>query len=305
MARQLTPEIPGYRFLEALGSGSSGTVWRAEQTSLRRAVAVKVLAPGLFGAVETRARFLREAKLQAQLAHPNLLGVFDAGFAGAHAYLVMELASGGSLCELLAARGALPAARALELAAQICAGLGCAHDAGVAHRDLKPENVLLTPDGTAKLADFGLAKSFESEGTLRTAEGVLMGTPGYMAPEAIQGSRAGSAADVYAVGVMLFEMLAGRRPFEGGRVSDILQEQLTGTAPRLSELVPSVPIQVQTLVERCLEREPGRRPEFAHLLAERLAVLAREPAAGSGAPTVVTRLSPGPGAREDQIQDAA
>ncbi|MBI4870383.1 MAG: serine/threonine protein kinase, partial [Candidatus Riflebacteria bacterium] len=209
------PRIPGYRILAQLGAGSSGTVYRALQSDLGRQVALKILAPGLFDAEETRARFLREARLQARLAHGNLVALFDAGIVGEQAYLATEYVDGGTLRRLLGRPAALPLQHALRLAQEIAAGLTHAHEAGIVHRDLKPENVLLTAGGTAKVADFGLARSMEGNQTLKTAADRIMGTPGYLAPEVLCGATATCAADLYALGVILFEMFAGRKPLVG------------------------------------------------------------------------------------------
>lgn len=145
--------------IQEIASGASATVYRAEQLDLGRIVALKLLAPGLFDAEETRARFVREAKLQGRLQHPNILPVFDAGFADGRPYLIMELIDGGSLRDLLLSRGCLELLEALRIMRDTAAGLACAHDSGVIHRDLKPENVLIGSGGTCRVADFGLAKS--------------------------------------------------------------------------------------------------------------------------------------------------
>ncbi|MBI2943100.1 MAG: serine/threonine protein kinase, partial [Candidatus Wallbacteria bacterium] len=147
-----TVHIPGYRILERLGAGASGTVYLAVHEQLERRVALKVLAAGLFDAGETRARFLREAKLQARFSHPNLLRLFDAGFAGDHPYLAMELATGGSLRQSLSGSGSLAPREVAQVGASIAGGLAHAHATGIVHRDLKPENVLLSADGVVKVA---------------------------------------------------------------------------------------------------------------------------------------------------------
>ncbi len=270
------PVVPGYRILQELASGASGTVYRALQEQLGREVALKILAPGLFGAAETRARFLREAKLQARLVHPNLLHVYDAGFAGSRPWLAMELVEGGTLRDLLVRRGRLPQHEALALALGIGHGLAAAHQSRIIHRDLKPENVLLGDEWTPKVADFGLAKQLGGGHTLQTAADRVMGTPGYIAPEALLGAPATEAADIYALGAMLHEMLAGRKAFRGETAQEILQSQVAGSATPLSVELPGCPGRLEELLLECLSGEPGKRPPAVAAVIERLEALLGE-----------------------------
>ncbi|MBI3893675.1 MAG: serine/threonine protein kinase [Candidatus Wallbacteria bacterium] len=288
-------EVAGYRVLREIASGSSGTVYLAVQENLGREVALKVLAAGLFEEGETRARFLREAKVQARLSHPNLLALFDAGFAAGRPWLAAEIVEGGSLRDRLARAPTPGVAEAVRLAGEIALGLAYAHRTQIVHRDLKPENVLLTLDGQVKIADFGLAKVMSATETIQTATGVVLGTPGYLAPEAIRGEAAGPPADVYALGVILFETLAGRRPFEADDAVGILRAQLTGVAPSLGELSPEATPGLVELVSLCLERAPERRPS-AGTVARRLGLVGASesddrPASGrrSAAKASVTR----------------
>lgn len=295
--------VPGYRILGEVASGASGTVFRAEQLELGRVVALKILSPGLFDEQTTRARFLREARLQARLAHPRILRVYDAGIVDGHPFLAMELVEGGSLRELLLREGALSVARALRLAAGIAEGLAAAHRIGVAHRDLKPENVLLVDSEGVKLADFGLAKAYSESQTLQTAAGVILGTPGYISPEVLSGAPAGPGADVYALGAILYEMLAGRPPFDAPTVAGILRAQAEGRIEPLSSSVLAIPDWLERVTLECLSVAPASRPA-AESLAARLAemdkpvahtrVLRSIPAAGaapSGSPRT-TRFNP-------------
>ena len=268
-------QLNGYRMLGELASGASGTVYRALQEDLGRVVAVKVLAAGLFGEAETLARFVREAKLQARLSHPSLLGLFDAGVEAGHPYLVVEYVEGGSLRDRLARSPRLPPSEAVRIGESIARGLAHAHAAGIAHRDLKPENVLLTADGQVKVADFGLAKVVTGSQTFQSASGLVLGTPGYLAPEVMDGRPATAAADLYALGVILFEMLAGRGPFEAEDLAGLLVAQSRGTVARLESLVPSVLPSLATLVHCCLEPEPGNRPASASEVAETAGAILR------------------------------
>ncbi|MBI4872759.1 MAG: protein kinase [Candidatus Riflebacteria bacterium] len=252
--------VRGYRIIEEVASGSSGTVYRAVQESLDRTVALKLLAPGLFNVEETRRRFLREARIQAQLSHSNLVALFDAGFAGAAPYLATEFVTGGTLRDLLSTGGRLPLDRVMDLGRGIASGLEAAHQAGIVHRDLKPENVLLAAGGQPKVADFGLSKATSVDQTVQTAAGMLLGTPGYIAPEVIEGHSAGPVADVYALGVILFELLAGCRPFRGSDLNAVLQAQLVGRLEPLGEVLPGVPAELADLVAACLARLPRERP---------------------------------------------
>ena len=265
--------IPGYRFLSKVASGSSGTVYRAVQEDLGRVVAVKVLAPGLFGEQETLARFVREAKLQARLTHPSVVELYDAGVAGRHPYLVTEFVGGGSLRELLAKEGALPLGEVLRIGGEIALGLAHAHQAGIVHRDLKPDNILFTTERAAKIADFGLAKNRAGSQTVQTATGAILGTPGYLAPEVIQGSEAGPRADLYALGVMLHEMATGERAFGGEDFGEILQAQLHEDLPPLTQLRSGTPPELSNLVQACTSRMADARPRSAAAVAEKLSAI--------------------------------
>ncbi len=289
----VAPRLRGYRILGSIASGASGTVFRAVQEQLSRQVAVKVLAPGLFGAEETRSRFLREARLQARLSHPALLAVYDAGFANGQPYLVTELVLGGTLRRRLGLSGRLPLDEALRSGLALAQGLACAHEAGIVHRDLKPENVLLTEAGDLKLADFGLARELSASISAGTARGMILGTPGYLAPEVIEGREAGPAADLYGLGVMLYEMCAGRRPFAGESLDLTFQAQLIGVVEPLAELGLGVPHELDNLIGQCLQREPAARPASAAEVAHRLEAIQE----GSGpVAQVVTRPMRAPSA---------
>jgi len=208
-----------------------GTVYRAHDTLLNRAVAVKVLSETGLG-TEGRARLLREAQAAAQLNHPNIVSVYDAGEADDQPFIVMELVEGESLY----ARWPLPPEAVLDVAAQICAALDHAHTHGIVHRDLKLENILITPEGTAKLTDFGLARSLASR---LTSEGTLVGTVFYLAPELALGQPFDGRADLYALGVLLYELTTGRLPFTADDPLSVISQHLHAPVvpPRALELV--------------------------------------------------------------------
>lgn len=266
----MTLELPGYEVIAELGSGASATVYRGVQKALGRQVAIKVLSPGLFDAGETRARFLREARIQAGLSHPNLVALYDAGMIRGSPFVVTELVEGGNLRELLQRAGTLRLPEAVRIGREIASGLAEAHGAGIIHRDLKPENVLLMKDGTAKVADFGLARSREGDPNLLTQIGMIMGTPGYMAPEVLQGAPATAASDIYAIAVMLYEMAAGRRPFAADNLRELLEQQLNGTPPPLGTVCPEAPPALEAVLGRWLAPRPNERPAEASPVAELL-----------------------------------
>ncbi len=261
------PQIPGYKILHELGSGSSGRVFLAEHRNLERRVALKLLSPGLFDAAETLARFGREARLQASLDHPNIVQVYDAGMAGDAPYLVAELVAGGNLRARLDEKGPFSASEVLRLGAAVAAGREHAHQAGIVHRDLKPENILFTEDGLPKIADFGLARAESSKHTLQTRHGLIVGTPGYLAPEVLEGARAEPAADVYALGVLLWEMAYGRRMFRGRTPGEILQRQAESLRAPAQTVGPEFAPEVRQLHLRCLSARPQDRPGSGEVAA--------------------------------------
>src|SRR5687768_7358888 len=269
----LTPgtRIGAFEITGSLGAGGMGEVYRARDTNLNREVAIKVL-PELFAVdAERVARFTREAQTLAALNHPNIAQIHGLeGQAGNVRALVMELVEGEDLSAMIA-RAPLPLADALPISRQIAGALEAAHEAGIIHRDLKPANIKVRADGTVKVLDFGLAKALAPEGgdaadamqsptlTARaTALGVILGTAAYMAPEQARGKAVDKRADVWAFGVVLFEILTGRRMFQGEEVTDVLAQVLTAE-PDWSTLPPATPPPVKRLLRRCLEKDPRKR----------------------------------------------
>jgi serine/threonine-protein kinase len=292
--------IDHYRVVAKLGAGGMGVVYRAEDVHLRRAVALKVLPPAVAADAERRMRFLREARSAAALSHPNLATIYEAGEADGRAFLAMELVEGTNLRDRLAT-GRLDLAEALRITTAMARGLAHAHARGVVHRDLKPENVMVTPSHDVKILDFGLAKLREPEGkndsevggaatSLATADGRLLGTPGYMSPEQARGVPIDARTDVYALGVILFEMLTAELPIGGKTIVDHLAALLRDEPTRVSSLRPDVPAAVDEVVARCLARDPARRMPSADALVEALAQAEHAAAAAHATTLPVERV---------------
>ena len=262
-----------YRIIALLGSGGMGEVYRAHDARLGRDVAIKVLPEGLTVTPEVRARFEREARVISQLSHPHICTLHDRGHQNGIDFLVMELIEGQTLAERLG-RGPLPVAEALALGRQIAEALDCAHRAGVVHRDLKPGNVMLTKGG-AKLMDFGLARPFGSAAAPATmshsptmskpltAEGSIVGTFQYMAPEQLEGREAGARTDLWALGCVLYEMATGARAFEGESQASLIAAIMTGVPRPITELSPVAPPALDQLIRRCLKKDPDARIQSA------------------------------------------
>lgn len=252
-----------YRLDEPLGSGGAGQVWRAVDLILERQVAVKLLRADAVGDPEARARFRAEARHASRLSHPGVAQVYDYGDDGSPdvPFLVMELVDGPSLAEVLAA-GPLGPGQAIDLIAQVAAGLHAAHSAGLVHRDIKPGNLLITGDGQVKVTDFGIARVAQE--TPLTAAGILAGTPGYLAPERVAGEPATPASDLYSLGVVAYECLAGAPPFRGPALQ-VAQAHVTCPLPALPVTVPA---EVAVLVAALTAKDPRNRPRSAREAAE-------------------------------------
>ncbi|WP_426403411.1 Stk1 family PASTA domain-containing Ser/Thr kinase [Streptomyces sp. R-07] len=262
-----------YRVDARIAVGGMATVYRAVDTRLDRVLALKVMHPALATDAAFVERFIREAKSVARLAHPNVVGVFDQGAEGAYVYLAMEYVAGCTLRDVLRERGALSPRAALDILEPVLAALGAAHRAGFVHRDMKPENVLIGDDGRVKVADFGLVRAV---GSATQTTGAVLGTVSYLAPEQIEHGTADTRADVYACGVVLYEMLTGGKPHSGDTPAQVLYQHLNTDVPAPSAAVPGLAVELDELVAAATARNPEVRPYDAVAL---LALL-REARAG-------------------------
>jgi Tol biopolymer transport system component len=292
-----------YEIVAPLGAGGMGEVYRARDTRLGREVAVKVLPGELAHDADRLRRFEQEARAVSALNHPNVLTLHEFGAENGVAYFVTELLAGRALRDLLAAGERIPVRRALDWGVQAARGLAAAHEKGIVHRDLKPENLFLTSDGTLKILDFGLAKlTTPDEGALAaaatiagtdTASGVVLGTAGYMAPEQVRGERVDARADLFALGCVLYELLSGRRAFQGESGIDTLHAILRDEPAPLAELRAEVPPAVARVVDSCLAKSAAQRFQSAKDLALALDVVG----ATSGVSTSVATALRAPAAR--------
>ncbi len=235
------------------------TVWRGEDPLLARAVAVKTLDPQLAADDALRVRFRREAIAAAAVAHPNIVATYDTGEDDGVAYIVMELVEGATLRQAIDLHGALPPARAADIGAQVADALAAAHSRGLIHRDVKPSNVLVQLDGRVKVTDFGIAKAADQSADELTRTGNVLGTARYLAPEQVEGHPVDERSDVYSLGLVLYEMLAGRSPFGADTELATAVARLTSAPPRISDARPDIAPGLAHVVDRALAREPDDR----------------------------------------------
>ena len=259
-----------YVIKSPLGRGGMGEVWLARDTTLDRDVALKILPPDTSGDAATRKeRFFREAKAASALNHPNIVTIHEINHDQGFDFIAMEYVEGATLASLL--RPGMPIAEIEKYATQIAAAVGRAHRANIVHRDLKPGNIMVTNDGLVKVLDFGLAKALQAPAAATaetveaapspdlTREGMTLGTVGYMSPEQSVGDFVDARSDVFSFGVIFYEMLAGRRPFDGKTRSDMLQQLHLSEPSPLGQLRPDTPVRLHEIVMRCLQKKPGDR----------------------------------------------
>ncbi len=274
-----------YRVESLIATGGMATVYLGTDTRLDRTVALKIMHAELANDEDFVRRFVGEARSVARLSHPNVVGVYDQGADGRTLYLAMEYVPGRNLRDLLNERGRLRPAEALDIMDGLLAGLGAAHAAGMVHRDVKPENVLLAANGVVKVADFGLARLLAGGSQTRT--GMLIGTAAYLAPEQVSQGAADARTDVYAAGIMLFEMLTGAQPHTGDTPLTVAYKHVNEAVPAPSQLVPGIPAALDALVTRATSRDPGRRPADGSQFLRALAgIRPALPAAAPAHPTV-------------------
>jgi eukaryotic-like serine/threonine-protein kinase len=254
-----------YSILGSLGAGGMANVYHARDLNLQREVAIKLLRPDLIADSAFQARFLHEARAAANLLHPNIVTVYDFGQDAGRTFMAMEYVQGTDLKTLLRRRGSLPIEESVGLVIQVCAGVGYAHRAGLVHCDLKPQNILVTPEGRAKITDFGIARALA---TIHPDEysDVVWGSPQYFAPEQAAGGPPSPASDVYSLGIILYEVLTGRLPFEAADSTQLarLHQTAMPTSPRV--LNPLVPPPLEQIVFKVLSKEPSARYRTADQL---------------------------------------
>lgn len=301
-----------YRVIRALGAGGMGQVFLAEDIRLGRHVALKSLAGKWLASPSSRQRLMREARAVGVLAHPNIATLYDVLEDDARLLLVMEYVDGKTVKEMIDA-GPMPAGQALRIAAQVAAAIGYAHDRGVIHCDLKPANIQVTSDGVAKVLDFGLArvKYVDAEAAEKslTGTGVMLGTPGYVAPERLLSGVLNASGDIYSIGVVMFEMVTGRRLFERGQTPEHLFDTMSGKTLKASSVIASLPQGLDEVIDRALSVDPRLRYQSAHELSRDVQVILKSldtHSVGLNLPVPVPVPVPVPGsgvARETPVSD--
>jgi eukaryotic-like serine/threonine-protein kinase len=285
---------PRYTVERLLGRGGMASVYLAHDGKLNRRVALKVPADALAGDDAFRTRFLREGRLAARLVHPNVVHIHDAGEDDMGLYIVMEYVDGKTLADELAQRGPMSPAQVAALGVDVCAALDAAHGAGLVHRDVKPHNIMRAEDGATKLADFGVARFRDS--TAVTEHGTVIGSAAYLAPEQARGEQVTAAADLYSLGVVLYEALTGRLPHEGESVPELLLRRDRDAPTPVRALAPDVPHDLDAAITSCLARSPDDRPASAAALGDQLGRTSGGDAtrvlAPASAQTALTRLMP-------------
>ena len=264
-------EVGRYQVLEKLGEGAMATVYKAFDPSINRELVIKFLHANLCATEEYRQRFLREAKAAGMLSHPNIVTIFDVGEIESRPYIAMELLNGGPLDEMIPAGAELPLRDVLTLGIQIANALDYAHSKGIFHRDVKPANIIRLADGkTVKLVDFGIAHVAAGDSMDATTAGTIMGTPHYMSPKQARGGTVDARSDLWAVGVMLYQLLTGKRPFNADSIATLLL-RITQEAPKpIGELRADIPASLRRVIARTLNKQPEKRYQSGRELSEAL-----------------------------------
>ncbi len=265
MAAQETLLNGRYRLIAQQASGGMAVVYKAQDLALGRTVAVKILRPSLTGDSAFLARFRQEARNVANLAHPNIVTVHDFQQDGNTYYIVMEYVEGQDLKKLIRASAPFQVDRALNIAIQICAGIGYAHRAGLVHADVKPQNVLITPDDHVKVTDFGIAQAL-SMTQPQEKQSVVWGSPHYFAPEQASGELPTPASDVYSIGIVMFEMLTGKLPYNGTDQQELALAHIRDTVPHVMDFNPRVPVHLDRIIYKVMSKDPAARYRTADQL---------------------------------------
>lgn len=296
----LTPDTilnDRYRLIEPIGEGGMATVYRALDTRLGRTVAIKILHPEYVRDKPFLQRFQQEAEFAASLgAHPNIVAIYDVGEDGDRRYIVMEFVEGRDLKVLIRDRAPFTVGEAFSIGRQVASALDFAHKRGLVHRDIKPQNILITPEGVAKVTDFGIARSITASQLTRT--GMVIGTVHYFSPEQAQGKGAGPPTDIYALGIILYEMLTAHLPFEAENPIGVAMQHLHSDPPSPWDFNPGLPARAVSVVLRALEKDPNRRYRDA---AEFGAALTTEAGAGRGSTTTLMPIVEEPTAERTTI----
>jgi hypothetical protein len=285
--------FPGYHVLGSIGHGGMGHVYLAEDELLGRKVAIKTILPEVAGEGARRARFLREARAMATVEHPRVVRVYSFGETAGQAYFVMELIEGETLAERLRRTPRLKLAEALRIAREVTEALAAAWARGIIHRDIKPSNIILDREGHVHVADFGLARPAEPAADAAiTRDGAFVGSPHYVSPEQALAKETDFRADIYSLGIVLYEMLSGWRPFEGANAMDVIARHLNEPVPPLREAAPGTPEPVERLVRSMTEKQPAQRPPSYASLIECLAGPFPEPGAETASWETLSSASP-------------
>ncbi len=258
-----------YRLIARIAAGGMAVVYKAQDTMLSRIVAIKIMRESFAEDPSFQARFQREARAAANLSHPNVVTVHDFGLDGDKQYIVMEYVEGSDLKQLIRQGAPFSPQRVLDVSIQVCAAVGAAHRAGLVHCDVKPQNVIVTPEGRAKVTDFGIARALSAASASGVTTGVW-GTPHYFSPEQASGQVPTPASDVYSIGVIMYEMLTGRLPFEGDNQQQLAVAHVRELPPPISKLNPTIPAQLEQIVMRALVKEPSQRYRHADQLGRLL-----------------------------------
>ena len=294
-----------YRIEALLGEGGMGAVYKAYDTELGRTVALKLVRPELATSPQTMQRFKQELLLASKISHKNILRIHDLGDAGGVKFITMALVEGTDLSGLIEKGGRLPFDRALKFTRQLCSALEAAHNEGVVHRDLKPQNILIDQSDNIYVSDFGLAKSLEAEATMMTRSGQILGTPRYMSPEQVEARDVDHRADIYSMGLIIYEMFTADIPFRGESAMQLMYQRVTAEPQDPRTIFPEMPDYLATIILKCLERDPAKRYQTAREVLDDLDAQnapALSPSATTTTTTSAPKAGPKPGSATISIE---